>query len=238
MFSKCFTNYCKPAFILNDFISTTKVPMILFLAATLFCDWCFFHTVKKIFINQDNQRLICAKLTLQQWDSRKSHQIFSNSNECSFSISTVCYTHVCKILIWQQQLTFYATLTNTSFSTFVKLGSFYYRMMPGFFIIYITCYYGLLHSFMSYMYMYVSLHVTSLIKQLSFDIHVHNTILQPPTFSCCSLIKLNRYSKLLGVTPLKSCWKFSTSSDGPTVWMYDYRLMYTQTRSVTEMLIW
>lgn len=90
----------------------------------------------------------------------------------------------------------------------------------------------------SYMYMYVSLHVTSLIKQLSFDIHVHNNILQPPTFSCCSLIKLNRYSKLLGVTPLKSCWKFSTSSDGPTVWMYDYRLMYTQTRSVTEMLIW
>lgn len=131
-----------------------------------------------------------------------------------------------------------AMLTNTSFSTFVKLGSFYYRMMPGFFIIYITCYYGLLHSFMSYMYMYVSLHVTSLIKHLSFDIHIHNTILQPPTFSCCSLIKLNRYSKLLGVTPLKSCWKFSTSSDGPTVWMYDYRLMYTQTRSVTEMLIW
>lgn len=104
MFSKCFTNYCKPAFILNDFISTTKVPMILFLAATLFCDWCFFHTVKKFFINQDNQGLICAKLTLQQWDSRKSHQIYSNSNECSFTISTVCYTHVCKILIWQQQL--------------------------------------------------------------------------------------------------------------------------------------
>lgn len=115
-------------------------------------------------------------------------------------------------------------------------GFFYYRMMPGFFIIYITCYYGLLHSFMSYMYMYVSLHVTSLIKQLSFDIHVHNTILQPPTFSCCSLIKLNRYSKLLGVTPLNSCWKFSTSSDGPTVWMYDYRLMYTQSYWNADMI--
>lgn len=75
-------------------------------------------------------------------------------------------------------------------------------------------------------------------KTIEFWYSRNNTILQPPTFSCCSLIKLNRYSKLLGVTPLKSCWKFSTSSDGPTVWMYDYRLMYTQTRSVTEMLIW
>lgn len=102
MFSKCFTNYLKPTFILNDFISTTKVPMILFFAATLFCDWCLFLTVKKIFINQDNQGLICAKLTLQQWDSRKSHQIFSNSNECSFTISTVCYTHVRRIWIWKQ----------------------------------------------------------------------------------------------------------------------------------------
>lgn len=110
-------------------------------------------------------------------------------------------------------------IINTCYSTFIILGSLYCRMMPEFFIkyMYIMCYNGLLHYLMSYMYMYVLLHVIGLIQQLSFEIHIHNNILQPPTFSCCSLIKLNRYSKLLGVTPLKSCWKFSTSSDGPTV---------------------
>lgn len=110
-------------------------------------------------------------------------------------------------------------IINTCNSTFIILGSLYCRMMPEFFIkyMYIMCYNGLLHYLMSYMYMYVLLHVIGLIQQLSFEIHIHNNILQPPTFSCCSLIKLNRYSKLLGVTPLKSCWKFSTSSDGPTV---------------------
>lgn len=110
-------------------------------------------------------------------------------------------------------------IINTCYSTFIILGSLYRRMMPEFFIkyMYIMCYNGLLHYLMSYMYMYVLLHVIGLIQQLSFETHIHNNILQPPTFSCCSLIKLNRYSKLLGVTPLKSCWKFSTSSDGPTV---------------------
>lgn len=120
-------------------------------------------------------------------------------------------------------------IINTCNSTFIILGSLYCWMMPEFFIkyMYIMCYNGLLHYLMSYMYMYVLLHVIGLIQQLSFEIHIHNNILQPPTFSCCSLIKLNRYSKLLGVTPLKSCWKFSTSSDGPTVWMYNCKMMYT-----------
>lgn len=65
-----------------------QVPMIIFFAAALFCDWCFFLTVKKIFINQDNQGLICANHIC-------CNEILTNQIWWMFIYNINCLLHTC-----------------------------------------------------------------------------------------------------------------------------------------------